>query len=110
MGDHVFFYAGKRFIAHARIAHLMDNVELAQSVWGVDDDVHTWQHMMALTEIEHRVAPSAPLLQPLGHNEVLRSLTLLPQDESDRFLAPGGTAMMPRPLRVGSGEAANRCR
>ncbi|MFI6207933.1 HNH endonuclease [Streptomyces sp. NPDC051041] len=78
VGDDVFFYAENHFIARARILHLFDSLPVARRVWGTDEDNATWEHIMALGEVEEfptRV-PAAPILRRLNVPVPLRSLTL----------------------------------
>ncbi|MEV5010653.1 HNH endonuclease [Streptomyces sp. NPDC055692] len=78
VGDDVFFYAESHFIARARILHLFNSLPVAQAVWGTDEDNATWEHIMALGDVEEfpvRV-PAAPVLQSLNVPAPLRSLTL----------------------------------
>ncbi len=102
-GDLVFFYAEKSFIARARVAHLLHNMDLARAVWGVDEDGQTWEHVMVLRDIEHQRRSSGPLLLPLGLHPVVRGLTLLSDGDSERFLlgwnagSTGGPGTAPAP-------------
>ncbi|MER7710343.1 HNH endonuclease [Streptomyces werraensis] len=78
VGDDVFFYAENHFLARARILHLFDSPHVARRVWGTDEDNATWEHIMALGEVEEfstRV-PAAPILRRLDVRVPLRSLTL----------------------------------
>ncbi|MGW3679422.1 HNH endonuclease [Streptomyces prasinus] len=78
VGDDVFFYTENHFIARARILHLFDSLPVAREVWGTDEDNATWEHIMALGEVEEfptRV-PAAPILRRLTVPVPLRSLTL----------------------------------
>ncbi len=94
-GDLVFFYAEKSFIGRAGIAHLLHNVDLARAVWGVDEDGQTWEHILILRDVEHQRRSSAPLLNPLGVNSVIRGLTLLSDSDSERFLLGWDTGRTP---------------
>ncbi|WP_181006462.1 MULTISPECIES: hypothetical protein [Streptomyces] len=38
VGDEVLFYAGKKFVARARIIGLFDNRALAEAVWRTDEN------------------------------------------------------------------------
>ncbi|MFJ6061541.1 HNH endonuclease [Streptomyces tendae] len=78
VGDDVFFYAENHFIARARILHLFDSPPVAREVWGTDENDATWEHIMALGEIEEFPArvQAAPILQRLNVRIPLRSLTL----------------------------------
>ncbi|MFJ9047356.1 HNH endonuclease [Streptomyces sp. NPDC102347] len=78
VGDDVFFYAENHFIARARILHLFDSPHVARRVWGTDEDNATWEHIMALGEVEEfpTRAPAAPILRRLDVRVPLRSLTL----------------------------------
>ncbi|MGB2567455.1 HNH endonuclease [Micromonospora citrea] len=79
VGDDVLFYADTAFYARARILHLLRNPAAAKRIWGTDDDGRTWEHMMALGDVEHleRPVPAAPILHRLGLSLPLRSLTLV---------------------------------
>ncbi|MBB5479502.1 HNH endonuclease [Micromonospora parathelypteridis] len=78
VGDDVLFYADTAFFARARILHLLHNPAAAKRIWGTDDDGRTWEHMMALGDVERleRPVPAAPILRRLGLSVPLRSLTL----------------------------------
>jgi putative restriction endonuclease len=78
VGDDVFFYAENHFIARARILHLFDSLPVARRVWGTDEDNATWEHIMALGEVEEFPTrlPAAPILRRLNVPVPLRSLTL----------------------------------
>jgi putative restriction endonuclease len=73
------FYADSGFYARARIVHLFRNGALARSVWGISDDRDTWEHMMALDDVEEFIRPVAakPVLRLLQLPSTLRSLTLV---------------------------------
>lgn len=86
VGDDVYFYAENHFIARARILHLFDSLSVARAVWGTDEDNATWEHIMALGDVEEfptRVS-AAPVLQSLKVSAPLRSLTLRPADDYRR--------------------------
>ncbi|GCD99661.1 hypothetical protein [Embleya hyalina] len=73
-GDHLLVYAEKKIIARALIVHCLDNAPLARSVWG-DTNGQTWQHIMALDEIELLDdVPAAGILRSLVRQDFLRSL------------------------------------
>ncbi|MGW0996531.1 HNH endonuclease [Streptomyces sp. NPDC002523] len=78
VGDDVLFYAENHFIARARILHLFDSLLVAQAVWGTDEGNATWEHIMALGDVEEFLTrvPAAPVLQSLNVPAPLRSLTL----------------------------------
>ncbi|MGC5289798.1 HNH endonuclease [Micromonospora sp. DT231] len=79
VGDDVLFYADMAFCARARILHLLHNPAAAKRVWGADDDGQTWEHMMALGDVERleEPVPAVPILRQLGLGVPLRSLTLV---------------------------------
>ncbi|WP_328772057.1 HNH endonuclease [Streptomyces sp. NBC_00286] len=78
VGDDVLFYAENHFIARARILHLFDSLAVAREVWGTDEENATWEHIMALGEVEEFPTPvfAAPILRRLSARVPLRSLTL----------------------------------
>ncbi len=86
VGDHVFFYAENHFIARARILHLFSSSSVARAVWGTDEDSATWEHIMALGDVEEFPArvPAAPILRRLNVPAPLRSLTLRSSDDYRR--------------------------
>ncbi|SDX82755.1 EVE domain-containing protein [Amycolatopsis xylanica] len=77
-GDKVLFYADKTFIAEATILHTFHNYDAAKSVWGIDSEGKTWEHMMALGDINEFPSPipAHDVLVPLGMSVPLRSVTL----------------------------------
>ncbi|MCS0599933.1 HNH endonuclease [Streptomyces sp. LP11] len=78
VGDDVLFYTENHFIARARILHLFDSPAVAGEVWGTDAENVTWEHIIALGDVEEfpvRV-PAAPILRRLDAQVPLRSLTL----------------------------------
>ncbi|MFG3696359.1 HNH endonuclease [Micromonospora sp. NPDC047620] len=79
VGDDVLFYADTAFYSRARILHLLHNPAAARQIWGTDDDGQTWEHIMALGDIEPlvRPVPAGPVLRQLGLGVPLRSLTLV---------------------------------
>ncbi|MFG2045910.1 HNH endonuclease [Micromonospora sp. NPDC048935] len=79
VGDDVLFYADTTFYARARILHLLHNPAVAKRIWGADDDGRTWEHMMALGDVERleQPVPAAPILRQFGLSVPLRSLTLV---------------------------------
>ncbi|WP_259471465.1 HNH endonuclease [Streptomyces shenzhenensis] len=83
IGDEVLFYADGHFIARARILHLFESSAVAQAVWGADADGATWEHIMALGEVEEFPDPvlAAPILRRLNVPAPLRSLTLRPAED-----------------------------
>ncbi|WP_019630188.1 hypothetical protein [Actinomadura atramentaria] len=50
-GDYVFFYGDKRLYLGGSISHLFRNAELADRLWGRDDDGRTWECMYSLTDV-----------------------------------------------------------
>ncbi|WP_229403978.1 MULTISPECIES: HNH endonuclease [Micromonospora] len=82
VGDDVLFYADTVFYARARILHLLHNPAAAKRIWGADDDGRTWEHMMALGDVERLERPvlAEPILRRLGLSVPLRSLTLVDAD------------------------------
>ncbi|MET8974377.1 HNH endonuclease [Streptomyces sp. NPDC004539] len=86
VGDEVLFYADKMFVARARILGLFRNPALAESVWGVDEDQRTWEHIMALGDVEPFKVEAAPILTALAMTPPLRSLTLVRAAERRRHL------------------------
>ncbi|MFF3865450.1 HNH endonuclease [Micromonospora sp. NPDC001898] len=103
VGDHVLFYAEKTFYARARILHLFRNPAVAKRVWQTAEDGQTWEHIMALGEVEPlaRPVPAEPILRQLGLPVPLRSLTLLSAaqyaDISSRLPAMSGPVPPPEP-------------
>lgn len=78
VGDDVYFYADKGFIARARILDLFHSPAAARAVWGLDQEGSTWENIMALGDIEEfaEILPAAPILQSLRVPAPLRCLTL----------------------------------
>jgi len=78
VGDDVYFYTANHFFARARILHLFTNAPVAREVWGVDSDNATWEHIMALGDVEEFPTPvlAAPVLRQLDVRAPLWSLTL----------------------------------
>ncbi|MBB2900489.1 hypothetical protein FHR75_001277 [Kineococcus radiotolerans] len=83
VGDRVLFYADSTFIAAARILYLLHSPELARWVWGEDDGGQTWEHIMALTDVEYRTLPAPQILPQVGRAPVLRNMALLFPIDSD---------------------------
>lgn len=120
VGDDVYFYANNSFIARARVLHLMDNAPLANHVWGADEDGRTWQHIMALGDIEEFDNPvrAAPVLAALGVPTPLRMLTLRSADAYSRVAQllparhrsgrPQPLKPLPPSLRLTAAELLNR--
>ncbi|MFG2871256.1 HNH endonuclease [Streptomyces sp. NPDC048338] len=81
-GDEVLFYADKKFVARARILACIDNRALAAAVWGEDAETgSTWEHIIALGDVEEFEVDAYPVLTELGVPRPLRSLTLVPATE-----------------------------
>jgi putative restriction endonuclease len=89
VGDDVYFYTANHFFARARILHLFTSSPVAQKVWGADSDNATWEHIMALGDIEEFPTPvlAAPVLRRMDVRTPLRSLTLR-SPESYRSVLP----------------------
>jgi predicted RNA-binding protein with PUA-like domain len=83
VGDKVLFYADKGFFAEAIILHLFNNPDAAKSIWGTDGNGDTWEHMMALGQVQEFSSPIAAetVLGPLDMSVPLRSITLIPTDD-----------------------------
>lgn len=79
VGDDVLFYADKTFYARTRILHLFRNPQVAKWIWHTDEDGQTWEHIMALAEVQEfaQPVPAEPILRRLGLPVPLRSLTLV---------------------------------
>ncbi|MGZ3145851.1 EVE domain-containing protein [Lentzea chajnantorensis] len=90
-GDKVMFYAEKAFIAEATILHVFRNSAAARAVWGVDEDGATWEHMMALGDVEEydTPVPAERILTPLGMSTPLRSITLVSAADHARISGAG---------------------
>ncbi|MFF3833480.1 HNH endonuclease [Streptomyces sp. NPDC002458] len=99
VGDEVLFYAGKKFVAKARILGLLRNRPLAKAVWGEDEDRQTWEHIMALGDVTEFELPAEPVLRELRVPVPLRSLTLVHAEERRRLLEMSDPAMSSRPER-----------
>lgn len=99
VGDEVLFYAGKKFVAKARILGLLRNRPLARAVWGEDEDRKTWEHIMALGDVTEFEVPAEPFLRGLRVPVPLRSLTLVPAEERRRLLDMADPAVSSRPER-----------
>jgi predicted restriction endonuclease len=109
-GDHVLFYADTGFFARARIVHLFRNPAAASKVWGSDADGRTWEHMMALDDVEEfgEPVPAGPILRALAVPAPLRSLTLAGVSDYARVApllppASGEAAPAPRARLTRSG-------
>jgi putative restriction endonuclease len=80
VGDDVLFYADSGFFARARVVGLFHNPALATAVWGQDDEGMTWEHIMALDEVqEFQPVPAATVLRAAlsKPQRTLRGLTLV---------------------------------
>ncbi|GAA2342736.1 HNH endonuclease [Streptomyces sparsogenes] len=88
VGDDVLFYTENHFIARARIIHLFDSAQVAQAVWGIDEGNATWEHIMALGDVEEFSTPvlAAPILRILNVRAPLRSLTLRSAEDYRRVV------------------------
>lgn len=110
VGDHVLFYAENQFIARARISHLFNSSPVAKAVWGTDEDGATWEHIMALSEVEEFPTPvqAAPILQNLNVPIPLRSLTLRSAEDYRRVtrMLPGTQTTPSQPSADSSGPSA----
>jgi len=87
VGDEVLFYAEGKFIAKARILALVHSPELAEAVWGADEDQKTWEHIVALGGVVEIDIPAAPLLTKVVNRPDLRSLTRIPADVRQQHLS-----------------------
>lgn len=87
VGDEVLFYTEGKFIAKARILGLIHSPELAEAVWGADEDHKTWEHIVALGDVVEIDIPAAPLLTKVINRRDLRSLTRIPADVRQQHLA-----------------------
>ncbi|MFD8811687.1 HNH endonuclease [Streptomyces sp. NPDC059627] len=102
VGDDVLFYAENHFIARAQILHLFDSLAVAREVWGTDEENATWEHIMALGEVEEFPTPvfAAPVLRRLSARVPLRSLTLRSAEDYRRvaeLLPQRRGSALPRP-------------
>ncbi|MFE2297484.1 HNH endonuclease [Streptomyces sp. NPDC059445] len=89
VGDDVYFYTANHFFARARILHLFISSPVARRVWGADSDNATWEHIMALGDVEEFPTPvlAAPVLRQMNVPAPLWSLTLR-SSESYRSVLP----------------------
>ncbi|WP_380280708.1 HNH endonuclease [Kitasatospora purpeofusca] len=99
VGDDILFYTGNSFIARARVLRLINSQEIAQEVWGADESGATWEHIMALGDVEEfaEPVPAADVLDELSVPRPLRSLTVRSAQDYARvagLLPPGQN---PRP-------------
>ncbi|MFJ8824888.1 HNH endonuclease [Streptomyces sp. NPDC102467] len=98
VGDDIYFYTENHFIARARILHLFDSPLVAKEVWGTKQDGATWEHIVALGEVEEfptRVL-AAPILQRINVPAPLRSLTLRSAEDYGRV-----TELLPNRRQAG---------
>ncbi|MFZ3568176.1 HNH endonuclease [Streptomyces sp. BH097] len=104
VGDDVYFYAEKHFIARARIIHLFNSLSAARAVWGTDEENATWEHVMALGDVEEfpTAIPATPVLRGLGVPVPLRSLTLRSADDRRRVARLLPAARRPVPALPGT--------
>lgn len=88
VGDDVFFYTENHFFARATILDLFDSPLLAKEIWGTKQDGSTWEHIMALGEVEEFSTPvlAGPVLQLLNAPQVLRMLTLRSAEDYRRVI------------------------
>ncbi|WP_395577090.1 HNH endonuclease [Streptomyces sp. BK79] len=102
IGDDVLFYAENHLIARARILHLFDSLPVARKVWGTDEDNATWEHIMALGEVEEFATPlpAEPVLARLNVPAPLRSLTLRSGEDYRRT-----AELLPGRSRIASSES-----
>ncbi|SEQ88723.1 hypothetical protein SAMN04487983_100916 [Streptomyces sp. yr375] len=86
VGDDVYFYTANHFFARACILHLFTSSPVARRVWGADDDDATWEHIMALGDVEEFPTPvlAAPVLHQLSVTAPLWSLTLRSPESPQR--------------------------
>lgn len=113
VGDDVLFYAENHFIARAQVLHLFNSLSVAQVVWGTDDDDATWEHIMALGDVEEFPTPvfAAPILQSLRVPAPLRSLTLRSAEDYRRvahLLPVGRRSLVPQPAAAAPRAASVR--
>ncbi|MGW2912100.1 HNH endonuclease [Streptomyces asoensis] len=89
VGDDVYFYTANHFFARARILHLFTSSPVARRVWGADEHDATWEHVMALGDVEEFPTPvlAEPVLRRLNVTAPLWSLTLR-SSESYRSVLP----------------------
>ncbi|WP_235034475.1 HNH endonuclease [Streptomyces sp. NBC_00080] len=110
VGDDVYFYTANHFFARARILHLFTSSPVARRVWGVDSDNATWEHIMALGDVEEFPTPvlAAPVLRQMNVPAPLWSLTLR-SPESYRSVLPllpaKSRPVVPSPLTPSSATA-----
>lgn len=106
VGDDVLFYADSGFFARARIVGLFHNPALADAVWGRDKEDKTWEHVMALDDILEfpQPVPAEKILQPLGKQPTLRSLTLVDSAAYSRVTS----LLPPREAASAGGGSARR--
>ncbi|MFG2169437.1 HNH endonuclease [Micromonospora chersina] len=104
VGDHVLFYADSGFFARARIVHLLRNRAVAHRVWGLDENQKTWEHIMALDDVEEfpRPVPAEPILRALGVPVPLRSLTLAAPADYSRV-----AQLLPAPRQTAASSTAS---
>ncbi|GAB2987154.1 HNH endonuclease [Saccharothrix stipae] len=77
VGDRVLFYAERRFIAEAVILKLFRNLAAARSVWGVDQNGKTFEHMMALGDVRLIDEDATAVVLRSTGQATLRSVTLV---------------------------------
>ncbi|WP_067839576.1 hypothetical protein [Nocardia lijiangensis] len=65
-GDPVTFYGNKQLYAASHIALLFQNSDLAERLWGRDEDGQTWEYMFALAEHRTISVPIEEVREVLG--------------------------------------------
>ncbi|MGW4998511.1 HNH endonuclease [Streptomyces hydrogenans] len=96
VGDEVLFYNNWKFIARATIVHKFRNESLAEALWGKDEETGaTWQHMIALDDVEHFEVEARPVLDSINVTGALRGLTLVPAEQRLAFIAARGVPWLP---------------
>ena len=87
-GDTVLFVGGRRGFFAGTVRHKFRNAPLAKTLWGVDDQGRTWEHMYAITDGREVTIHSSELNEALGYlpEAAIQGFTVKVGEPADRVL------------------------
>lgn len=87
-GDVVLFAGGGEIFSSGRVLLTVPNPDLAEELWGAQDDEQTWEYIFFLDDVREQSIPYKPLNLAAGYkpNNVIQGFNVLDEDKSASIL------------------------
>lgn len=88
-GDVTFFSADRKLYTSGTVAYTIQNVELAKSLWGVNENNETWEYIYFLDNIKNHDIAIQDINRLIGYKEnyVVQGFTVLSEEKSELIIS-----------------------